>query len=280
MKLVGKKPKCPVYRFFSKQEYASEFYGGRIRFSLLDNYREIECDYRSDATEGAAKHLHKNNEVMSISGNKHYVLCFSDCASDSSLLQKKFSGENPPPQYIEITNPKKFTEMVLKALRKSGYGKYVGSLGWYQVEYTKGLRRNTQAPDDDIEIFQKPPLKITRKFVHRCCPGKNISETPYKRFSGDEIADLLRRGYLDKTEYNHFSEELEWRLVVTVKIPVGCKHKRRSVPTPFRIGDCGFGEVARETSSPQHLQNERERWKGHIFIQLDHGLKDVARLVR
>ncbi|MFT6992998.1 MAG: hypothetical protein ACJASL_004999 [Paraglaciecola sp.] len=49
--VYGKIP-APLYRAFSKREYAEEFCSGRIRFQTLEYYKVIEDSERVDRTEG------------------------------------------------------------------------------------------------------------------------------------------------------------------------------------------------------------------------------------
>lgn len=86
----------PLYRAFSKREYAEEFCSGRIRFQTLEYYKSIEDSERIDRTEGYGEVTAPgesiivdldNKQLISVPGTEnihaatfeksHFVYCFS-----------------------------------------------------------------------------------------------------------------------------------------------------------------------------------------------------------
>lgn len=193
--IEGAIPDGPLYRFFSKDKYATDFINGEIRVGWLGKYQQMEGDIREDPSEGRAEYTadvpnlltitidkKTNREVgrsinpgiMNISAshlNEFYILCSSRIANDANLLQlrKRFAkNEKHLPKYVIINDVKEFTESVLQSLEESIYSDYVFGIKWFQVEYSKGKLRKNMEPEPYLEIYQKPKSSNDEKKDFTC----------------------------------------------------------------------------------------------------------------
>lgn len=193
--IEGVIPDGPLYRFFPKDKYATDFINGEIRIGWLGKYLQMEGDIREDSSEGRAEYTadvpdlrtitidtKTNREVgrsikpgtMNISAfnlNEFYILCSSRIANDANLLQlrKRFAKDKKHlPKYVVINDVKRFTESILQSLEKSIYSDYVLSIRWFPVEYSKGKIRKNMEPEPYLEIYQKPKSSSDGKKDFTC----------------------------------------------------------------------------------------------------------------
>lgn len=120
-----------VYRVFDDIEYAKDFINGKLRFSRIQNYKDIEDELRKDIAEGEAHVIYDGlNHHSLFASNSFYILCFHKTLD--AAQQSKF-GEF----IVEIKKPRQLAVEITKWLDKQPY-KHFGGIEGVNVEYTHG----------------------------------------------------------------------------------------------------------------------------------------------
>ncbi len=119
-----------AYRSFSKEEYASSFLAGKIRFGSISYYARSEDKARCDISEGEARFLVNavRNSQTYISNNV-YIFCFH---RDLVSARKSNFGDF----VVKINDPKKLAEYVTEQISKLQIH-FFGGIEGVIVEYTK-----------------------------------------------------------------------------------------------------------------------------------------------
>ena len=164
-----------LYRAFKEQKYAIDFRCGKVRFGLLNYYKDTEDTQRDDPTEGTAS-LHIPGLVTNITlhggeitntlerlghfhyqgsfGNAIYILsCSAPPSDDLSLLRKKFGNF-----IVRINNPKQLGQDVTDFLW-SGSKETAVAVECAKVSYAKGGEAAEELSQDNrlkLSYAQKP----------------------------------------------------------------------------------------------------------------------------
>ncbi len=278
IKIKGTFPDGPLYRFFSKDEYALDFFNGCIRLGWLTKYSQMEGDVRGDTTEGTAEYTFNDPNQLSItidrntgkeinrtkkpgitnvsssSINEFYILCASEVTDKINLtqLRNRFSENSPLlPRYVIIGDVKNFTEIIAKTLEESEYCQYIMGLIWFKVEYSKGQNRTKHEPDLYLDVYQKP-------------------------------------AFVDKKDYPC---EHEWRLAECLKGKGSLLRIKNASKVMFLTGEERLKRIAKYVhmtvaelpNSPAILaryKDEAPLWIEYIIINASPGIQSCTRLLK
>jgi hypothetical protein len=278
MKISQDIHKGPLYRFFRKDDHASDFINGTIRLGWLKKYNSMEGDVREDTTEGNSKHIYNDPEQLTIildkttgkkkgcirkpgitnisssSLNEFYTLCTSEVADEKNIaeLRERFRDKDEPlPRYAIIHDVKMFTEMTAQALELSKYSQCIMRLKWFKVEYSKGQERTTLEPPECFEVYQKP----------------------------------ASNGKID------FTCEHEWRLAVCIKHKININELNNGNNVMFVTGEDRLKRIAKhgymdvEDLTPEILQSygedgpeEAPLWIETIVVNYSEGFRKCVNL--
>jgi len=143
-----------LFKAFPCEEYARNYVNGKIRFSTLSYYKNIEDDDRSDRTEGSGQLCRDGEELVvdltnkvihsrpgvenlhvAAEGNDHFICCFSS-PKDGCIesLPTKF-GE----YYVIVHNPAELFSDIESAINcDSSLEQNVPCLEASAIRYDKG----------------------------------------------------------------------------------------------------------------------------------------------
>lgn len=146
----------PLFRAFTKEQYAIDFVHGKFRLGELGYYRRIEDRSRQDRSEGYGDYFDSQmHQVHTELGGAIYVLSFSNPDVDSSVLRKKMGTF-----VVRVDDPESLASDVEQYLESRGIRTFNGVHG-RPVEYTKGhiIHRNMDAHQCAVlSVIQKPKL--------------------------------------------------------------------------------------------------------------------------
>ena len=168
-----------LYRVFNDVHWAREFVDhGRMRFSRVEYFADLEDPLRADAAEGKAHRLidgnvfkarlDENDEIIEVwqepgvinyrgeSLNPAYIICFSlPPDGDERLLPWKFGSVG-----VRIRDPKRLAQDITDALTREGKLRGTPVVECRSVMYDKGERGDDIADHFErtrLNWFQKPP---------------------------------------------------------------------------------------------------------------------------
>lgn len=211
--VFGKVP-VPLYKAFSKLEYAEEFCSGRVRFQAIENYKSIEDETRIDMSEGVGKARYPGESMVvdlakktisSVPGEEkievatpcknNYIYCLSlpwGGAHDEGI--EKF-GE----YIVKIKSPIAFLRGLSIAVRADSKLKHnPPRLEASRVKYDKGGR-----------LLLKPGRSKASRMAWSQKPALFSSEREYRlHFSAGSPYELSSDGvyYIDMAEKYCFCE--------------------------------------------------------------------------
>lgn len=145
--------RSPLFRAFTKKQYANDFVRGKFRFGELGRYRRIEDASRQDGSEGHAHYVDpQNHQWRTQFGGPVYVLSFSGPKVNLQFLREKMGAF-----IVRLDNPEALCRDIECYMQSCGIRSFNGVHG-HPVEYTKGhtISRNMNG-------FQRAVLSVTQK---------------------------------------------------------------------------------------------------------------------
>ena len=121
-----------LYRAFKEDEHANQFLKGKIRFGLLDYYKNSEDDSRRDPFEGESSTYSGQLHLKGGLCNPAYLLCTSGPDVDLNYLREKFGN-----YVVKITNPGQFRDDISNIKAFIPDVSISGNCDFKKVEYTK-----------------------------------------------------------------------------------------------------------------------------------------------
>jgi len=187
----------PLYRSFSKREYAEEFCSGLVRFQTLDSYKRIEDSDRIDSTEGVGEinipgeqcivNLEEKT-LTSIPGTERLVAPASRDSHFIYCLSSPVNGSyNPELQkfglyVVKIGNPLYFLKSLAVAIQQdstlNANPPFLESGKVIYDKFSEYSCRPNKSKIDRIRWLQKPnSFKPEREFrIHfQVCTPKPIT---------------------------------------------------------------------------------------------------------
>jgi hypothetical protein len=157
----------PLLRAFSQERFAVDFVQGKLRFGLLERYRQIEDGSRQDRSEGYGHFLDAQNQAWHVEfGGPIYVLCFS-----RPEVEFKFLRDRMGLFVVRLGDPVALARDVETYMASHGIRTFNGVHG-RPVEYNKGM-----VVSRELDAMQRAILSVTQK------PAQYRQECEYRLFT-------------------------------------------------------------------------------------------------
>ena len=160
-----------LYRCFTCREYADQFLSGRVRFGILQYYKELEEKGRGDPSEGRGVHTEYRGDrtavvisagtatqvvspgpvtVTSECGNPVYIYSLTDPPDDAAwkCVRRDFGGI-----VVEIDDVERLRVEIAAALDPADPWKRGAPVALWPAEYRKG---EALSPTADAELIADP----------------------------------------------------------------------------------------------------------------------------
>lgn len=146
--------RSPLFRAFTKEQYANDFVRGKFRFGELGRYRRIEDPSRQDGSEGYGHYVDSQNHQWHTElGGAIYILPFSGPDVDQRFLRETMGAF-----IVRLDDPEGFCRDIERHMESRGIRSFNGVHG-RPVEYTKGhtiLREMDPGQRAVQSVTQKP----------------------------------------------------------------------------------------------------------------------------
>lgn len=137
-----------LYRAFKEEDHANQFLKGKIRFGLLDYYKNSEDESRRDPFEGESSTFLGQLHLKGGLCNPVYLLCTSGPDVDLDYFRKKFGDF-----VVKIMNPGQFRDDISNIKAFVPDVNISGNCDFKKVEYTKDQ-------DQPIDVEETVRLRL------------------------------------------------------------------------------------------------------------------------